>query len=104
MRNKTNSLIYILIFVLLIAIILYYTISFSQNNIQIPDETHGKTFCKPEDRNAEICTEIYQPVCGWVDPAKIQCIRYPCAVIFGNPCSACMDENVLYYTEGECPE
>ena len=65
---------------------------------------NGQIFCRPEDREAEACIKIYQPVCGWFDPAKIQCIRYPCAVIFGNPCSACMDENVLYYTEGECPE
>ena len=65
--------------------------------------SNGQVFCKPEDREAEACIEIYQPVCGWFDPEKIQCIRYPCAQTFGNSCFACMDENVLYYTEGECP-
>src|SRR3990172_10840010 len=94
----------ILIFILLLLAVLFYTFSLNENDTETTDRTHGKTFCKPEDRNAEICTEIYQPVCGWFDPAKIQCIRYPCAVIFCNPFSSCMDENVLYYTEGECPE
>ncbi|MDO8481197.1 MAG: hypothetical protein Q7S65_05300 [Nanoarchaeota archaeon] len=60
--------------------------------------------CLPEQRNAEICTLEYRPVCGWNDPAKIQCIRYPCAQTYSNPCSACQNENVISYTEGECPK
>ena len=105
MKKKTrNILVYALILISLLVIVLYYIPFLSQNTETPPDETHGKTFCWPEDRNAEICTQIYQPVCGWFDPEKIQCIRYPCAVTFGNSCLACMDEKVLYYTEGECPE
>lgn len=61
-------------------------------------------FCTKESRNAEACIEIYQPVCGWSDPEKIQCIKFPCANTYSNSCFACMDENVLYYTEGVCPE
>lgn len=64
----------------------------------------GKFFCSNESRNVDACIEIYQPVCGWNDPEKIQCIKFPCADTFSNSCFACMDENVLYYTEGECPE
>jgi len=60
--------------------------------------------CTEESRNADFCIEIYQPVCGWNDPEKIQCIKFPCATTFSNSCFACMDENVLYYTEGECPK
>ncbi len=59
--------------------------------------------CEPEQRKADFCTEEYAPVCGWSDPAKIQCIRYPCAQTFSNICNACKDENVAYYTVGECP-
>ena len=63
-----------------------------------------KNFCPPESRNADACIEIYQPVCGWNDPEKIQCIKFPCANTYSNSCFACMDENVLYYTKGICPE
>lgn len=55
-----------------------------------------KTFCNPEQRNAEACIEIYQPVCGFSSSdEKIK--------TFSNSCFACMNENVEYYTEGECP-
>jgi hypothetical protein len=67
-----------------------------------PDE--ARNYCTPEQRQAEACIEIYQPVCGWFDGEKIQCFAYPCAQTFSNFCFACMDENVLYWTEGECPE
>ena len=60
--------------------------------------------CEPEQRNAAVCTTEYAPVCGWSDPAKIQCIKYPCAENHGNACEACSDENVAYYTIGECPK
>ena len=60
--------------------------------------------CTEESRNADACIEIYQPVCGWNDPEKIQCIKFPCASTYSNSCFACADENVLYYTKGVCPE
>lgn len=63
----------------------------------------GKTFCKIEQRNAQACITLYQPVCGWNDPERIQCIKYPCAQTYSNGCFACSDEKVSYYTEGECP-
>ena len=68
------------------------------------DSELDKTFCKEEERNSDFCIEIYQPVCGWSDPDKIKCIKYPCAQKYSNSCFACQDENVLYYTEGECPK
>ena len=61
-----------------------------------------KVFCPQQQ--AEFCTEIYQPVCGWFDPDKIQCIKYPCAQTFSNSCYACRSERVEYWTEGECPQ
>ena len=69
--------------------------------------TDGKlkvTDCLPDQRGAEICTMDYRPVCGWNDPAKIQCIAYPCASTFGNSCQACANENVISWSEGECPK
>lgn len=64
----------------------------------------GKNFCPPESRNAGACIALYDPVCGWNNPEKIQCIKYPCANTYSNSCFACLDENVLYYTKEVCPE
>ncbi len=66
-------------------------------------ESNEKTFCSLESRNTEACIEIYDPVCGWSDPEKIQCFTYPCASTFSNSCFACKDETVLFWTQGECP-
>jgi len=63
-----------------------------------------KTFCNEDQRNVDFCIEIYQPVCGWNDPSKINCITSPCADTYGNSCKACSNENVLYYISGECPK
>lgn len=62
-----------------------------------------RNFCDVESRNADACIEIYQPVCGWSDPEKIRCVTYPCASTYSNSCFACQDQNVKYWTEGECP-
>ena len=58
--------------------------------------------CTPEQRDADVCTEEYAPVCGW-SGENVQCLRYPCATTYSNACNACGDENVAYYTLGECP-
>lgn len=58
--------------------------------------------CKPEQRNADACIEIYQPVCGQV---QVQCITTPCDPVketFANSCKACANPLVMSYTEGEC--
>lgn len=73
-----------------------------------PDETNDDTVeleqfeCIPESRDAGACIEIYQPVCGWFDDT-VNCLTYPCALDFSNSCFACQNQNIAYYTEGECP-
>jgi len=67
-------------------------------------EPAARNYCMAEQRRAEYCIMIYAPVCGWFDPEKIQCFAYPCADTYSNSCFACMDENVLYWTAGECPK
>ncbi|MBU1199860.1 MAG: hypothetical protein KKF46_07725 [Nanoarchaeota archaeon] len=63
-----------------------------------------KHFCiREKDAGPYACTMEFRPVCGWANK-NIQCIKYPCASTFSNPCTACVDENVEYWTEGECPE
>lgn len=50
-----------------------------------------------------LCQADYNPVCGWSDPAKIQCFAYPCAQTYSNLCMASVDPNVASTTPGECP-
>jgi uncharacterized protein len=58
--------------------------------------------CTESQKNAEICTLEYAPVCGWFN-TTIKCIRYPCAATYGNACQACADAKVDAWTQGECP-
>ena len=58
--------------------------------------------CTPQQRNADVCAAIYQPVCAKVN---IECIRAPCNPInetFPNSCEACKNPVVESYTMGEC--
>jgi len=66
------------------------------------DVVEGGTSCGAESRGAQYCTQNYDPVCGWFSE-DIQCVQYPCASTYSNSCSACIDEKVDYWTEGECP-
>lgn len=60
------------------------------------------TVCTAEARKAEVCAEVYTPVCGLYDPAQIQCVRAPCGETFSSPCHACRDTRVTAFTPGEC--
>jgi hypothetical protein len=63
----------------------------------------GKHYCQPSERGVDVCIEIYSPVCGWNDPDKIVCVTYPCASSYSNSCFACLNPEILYWTEGDCP-
>ena len=67
-------------------------------------EQPKNNYCTSEQRAADVCYDLYMPVCGWFDGAKIQCIKYPCAQVYSNDCFACKDDKVLYWTDGECPK
>ncbi|NUN11519.1 hypothetical protein HUU53_02640 [Candidatus Micrarchaeota archaeon] len=62
-----------------------------------------QTLCTPDQRNVSGCTKELNPVCGWNDPEQIQCIKYPCAQNYDNPCLACTNEQVIGWTQGQCP-
>ncbi len=68
---------------------------------EIQYQAQIKNYCK-EERQGDVCVQLYDPVCGFFDPEKIACKKEPCAETFSNNCFACLDENVLYWTEGEC--
>lgn len=58
--------------------------------------------CTDDQRKAEVCIELYEPVCATVN---IQCIKAPCNPIqetFSNSCQACINSLVESYTQGEC--
>ncbi len=61
-------------------------------------------YCSEESRNTQACTFDYNPVCGWFYPEKIQCVKYPCAQTYSNSCGACINKDVLYWTQNECPK
>lgn len=69
-------------------------------------EDAAQSLIQCPDNRPEVCTQIYQPVCGLVDTG-IRCITTPCPSAeyktFGNACTACSDKNVTGYSEGECP-
>ncbi len=69
---------------------------------ETPVVTTKGTVCIAEQRKAEVCAQIYQPVCATV---QIQCIKAPCDPIkqtFENVCTACQNSLVASYTQGEC--
>ncbi|OGD68180.1 hypothetical protein A3I18_02735 [Candidatus Campbellbacteria bacterium RIFCSPLOWO2_02_FULL_35_11] len=61
-----------------------------------------KILCTDDQRKAEVCIELYEPVCATVN---IQCIKAPCNPIqetFSNSCQACINPLVESYTQGGC--
>jgi hypothetical protein len=83
------------------------TVSIDKDDIKDTPATNGKLKaidCLPEQRNADVCIEIYQPVCGQM---QVECIKAPCDPIkqtFSNSCKACTNPRVISYTEGECAD
>lgn len=58
--------------------------------------------CTQSEKKAQACTMEYAPVCASV---AVQCIKAPCPPVpqtFGNGCSACSNELVTSYIQGEC--
>ena len=65
-------------------------------------EEQKPTPCRDEERNVDVCIEIYEPVCAKVN---IQCITTPCDPIretISNACHACRNPLVESYTAGPC--
>jgi len=55
--------------------------------------------CPNGSENTEACTLDYNPVCGYYTQ---DCPEGKCPQTYPNSCSACAEEKVKYYTEGQC--
>ena len=62
----------------------------------------GKHYCN-EEQITDQCPTLKDDVCGWFNE-NINCLVFPCANDYINPCLACSDTNVEYYTFGKCPK
>ena len=76
---------------LLTALPLLFVGCASKTEIKSIPDVKDRVYCTEEQRQAEVCMELYQPVCG-----------YPEKKTYSNPCFACMDENVEYWVDGLC--
>ena len=102
-KNNVFSIVLVIILILVVVSTIIFLIAGKiwEDSVDLPS---GAILCTSESRNPDGCLQIYKPVCGWFDPEKIQCVKYPCASTYSNICEACLDENVAYFTDGECPK
>ncbi len=94
---------FLVILLIVIAVLANYHNSQADNSSENSTSNLNRSYCTNSSRNADMCIQVYQPVCGWNDPSKIQCIKYPCAQTYGNSCDACKNSNVIYWTSEQCP-
>lgn len=90
---KAQITIFIIIAILVISIIaIIFTIP---QKFKKAEESPKKIYCSQEQRNADVCIALYEPVCGFSkDNLQIK--------TYSNSCFACIDKNVKYYAGGEC--
>ena len=91
MNKKKRKKILMIISIVVILFLAGLTIYFLMKNSK-PNVDDGRTYCSSGSRNAQVCIDIYEPVCG-----------YPVARTYSNSCVACSDANVGYYYSGGCP-
>ena len=73
----------------------------AEDGNSVPFNETAITQCDQNNR-PEACTKEYEPVCGLV---QVECITTPCNPVpeaFSNGCTACSNERVISYTEGQC--
>lgn len=67
-----------------------------------PEELMYTNQCFDENRSA-VCDDTTHFVCGWYEPPEVTCNGGPCVTWFSNECKACANEQVKFWTEGDCP-
>jgi hypothetical protein len=105
MNNKRILTVILIVLITSLIIGCNNTVSIDKDTIIDKPTTKLKAIdCLPEQRGADGCIEIYQPVCGQV---QVECITTPCNPVketYENSCKACVNSRVFSYTEGECTE
>lgn len=62
--------------------------------VEDSSEEKQKTYCLPNQRNSDMCTFLWDPVCAFDHAGNSE--TKP------NSCIACQNKNILYYRIGEC--
>ncbi|MFQ5661695.1 MAG: hypothetical protein ACE5F2_00375 [Candidatus Paceibacteria bacterium] len=95
----------------LVAVVLYQSsqsfpklLEKKDSPVVVEEETHKEEVfkCEPEQRDADFCIQVFDPVCAEVN---VQCVTSPCPPVketFSNSCEACKNSLVDTYTKGEC--
>ena len=89
LNKKTKKLFWIVLIIIglfILTIVIIFVINSKSTNTN-----SDKHFCSAQSRNAQLCSQIYSPVCG-----------YPIIKTYSNSCFACMDNSIEYYLDGEC--
>lgn len=66
-------------------------------------QIYPKYYCTPQSREADCSSEVQNEVCGWYDPVETICGSDLCVKGYVNQCNSCLNEEVVYWTQGECP-
>ena len=62
-----------------------------------------RNYCSDADRGIECQTDL-NIVCGWYDLSMFYCSEQPCGKNFDNPCLACQNTTIAFWTEKRCPK
>ncbi len=81
--------------------VLYYTPGSCEGSSLSNSLLKQQNYCLEAERKAEVCQEIYLPVCGWLYE-RAQCGEARCKIQFGNRCEACRNPNVEMITQDTC--
>jgi hypothetical protein len=88
--KKIKNLIWFIL-AILVLVVLAFTIFILFFQKQQNNKDDDRIYCSVFSRDADICIQMYEPVCG-----------YPQKKTYSNSCSACREKNVEYYFSGEC--
>lgn len=59
--------------------------------------------CSSTSKQKDLCIQVFSPVCGWFDKDVLGCTGSDCMRVFSNACEACKQQDVVFWTDGECP-
>lgn len=109
-KKRTLAFIVIIAIVLVMGYSLVYYFQHQNNtplNLQNSSENSSqkvKNFCSPDSRNKLItsCPKETVPSCGYLYSQNCLNNRTACVIGYLNPCLACINPVIEYWTEGYC--